>query len=143
MQPTGEYVFYQDTAVLVTNYRVVLFGRTFATNTISSINISEQPANRTPGTVIAATGILLLACGILFAAISLNPFENMSSTIAILGVVVGVAMLIGGMVLSSRAKPKVYLWVGGAYGGSDALLFPDRVYAERVAQMIGMAMTRR
>lgn len=148
MNMPQEVVFYQDVNATVTNARVIIAGRMYPTAQITSVGIAETPVSKVGGWVMIAVGLLTALCfSLSFIPDAVREVRIYTggyfSSLAILGMVIGFALVAGGIVFISLRKPKYLLRIGVSFMESDALLSPDRRYLESIAAAINAALTRR
>lgn len=133
VQPNEE-TFYSDTAVVVTNTRVIICGTTYALRNITSVRMTF-----TPPRVLGAILLLIIGLIILLAAL----VEIKGTTSAPIGVyILGGAMIGGAILWMFNAKTTYHVNLSSAAGEVHALTSENKASIERVVVSINEAIVK-
>lgn len=125
-----EKEFFNNGAVRVTNSRVVANGKTFAVNTLTSV----EPLQKAPTYGVIAIGIILLFIGLGFLVANV--------IIAILLILAGGGILYKG-ILDEFMKPLYYVQIYTASGKAHAVSDRDKALILKIVDAINDAIVHR
>jgi hypothetical protein len=121
----SELTYYQDGNVTITNVRVILDSKTYATSNITSVSIGVIPPNRTIGIVIAVLGLGGAMCSYIGGS-----------------EIIGGVLIFGfGAFLAFIAKEKYTIKIGNTVGKSEALISNDKEYIQKIVSLINEAIS--
>ena len=130
MAEEKEITFYSDDrGVRITNTRAIVGTTTYAMANITSVSMSEKPANRKLGIVVAILGLIILAI----------TYQLGSSG----GVIFGVILLGLGILIAAIVKPTYTVRIGSASGEADAVSSNDKKYIQAIVRAMNEAFIER
>ena len=131
-----ERVFLNDGGFYVSNTRVILAGKTYATANITSVAKSLTPASK--GCAMLFIGVMAIAC---LGSLGGIGGDHVGQGLLMLLVCIG--LLAAGIAWLRSLKPTYHVMLASSSGESQGLSSPDGVQVDRVVTAINDAIAHR
>jgi predicted phage tail protein len=138
-----EQNFYSDNAVSVTSARVVMNELTFALRNISSVRTLTVAPSHSLDIILICIGLLIALMGLCFGGVGAGAESGGAIGGGIFILIVGVALVAGGIYTYAKKKPTYYVYLGTNAGEQRGISSPDKSYIDAIVKAINEAIVHK
>lgn len=145
----SEEIYFSDGEVHVTNTRAILGEKTFVMANVTSVSMRKLPPNRIIGVLIALSSIpvfLCISCAYFTAGSLTLEDPSQANTFWFLTIILGLlafSLIVAGIWVAYRARPKYAVVLGSASGEIRAFVSKDYGYIRKIVVALHEAIIKR